>query len=461
MEDLADEGRIHPRYWALLLVAVVAALVVVCSALFAGTFRKFVPVTLTSDRSGLVMESGGKVKMRGVQVGRVAGVNGGGGGASLKLEIFPGQVRYIPANVEADIRATTAFGAKYVELIYPERPSPQRIAAGQILKSRNVSTEVNTVFEHLVGILHQVDPSRLNAALSAIADGLAGQGERIGQAITGTNEVLAAINPRMGTVRQDVRSFGRFSDAYSGAASDILGILDALTTTSATITAQASDLNTVLLSTIGLSNAGINLLGPNQRNLVDAINVLQPTTDLLLKYNPEYTCMLVGAKWSGDNGINDITGGNGKSVVTDSAILLGDDPYRFPENLPIVAAKGGPGGKPSCGSLPDASKDFPVRQLITNTGWGTGLDIRPNPGIGQPCWVDYFPVTRAVPQPPSIRRCLPGPAPGPDPGPGMPPYGAPWYGPGGVPLWPGVPPAPNPAAQPAAAPAPDTPPAVP
>lgn len=65
--------------------------------------------------------------------------------------------------------------------------------------------------------------------------------------------------------------------------------------------------------------------------------------------------------------------------------------------------------------MPDATHNFPVRQLVTNTGWGTGLDIRPNPGIGHPCWANYFPVTRAVPEPPSIRQCIPGPAIGPNP----------------------------------------------
>ncbi len=29
-----------------------------------------------------------------------------------------------------------------------------------------------------------------------------------------------------------------------------------------------------------------------------------------------------------------------------------------------MAAKGGPGGKPGCGSLPDATKNFPVRALV-------------------------------------------------------------------------------------------------
>ena len=52
-------------------------------------------------------------------------------------------------------------------------------------------------------------------------------------------------------------------------------------------------------------------------------------------------------------------GGNGKSVIMDAALLMGDDPYRYPDNLPIVNATGGPGGKPSCGSLPDISKNYP------------------------------------------------------------------------------------------------------
>ncbi len=85
------------------------------------------------------------------------------------------------------------------------------------------------------------------------------------------------------------------------------------------------------------------------------------------------------------------------------ASCWGNDPYRYPDNLPIVAAKGGPGGKPGCGSLPDASKNYPVRYLVTDTGWGTGLDVRPNPGIGHPWWINYFPVTRAVPEPPAIH----------------------------------------------------------
>jgi phospholipid/cholesterol/gamma-HCH transport system substrate-binding protein len=431
-------------WWALALFALIIAIVWVCSALFAGSFNGYVPVTLTSDRTGLVMEPGAKVKLRGVEVGRVAAVTGGAGTTSLKLDMFPDQMRHIPANVQADIKATTVFGAKYVDLTAPNDPTQKRLTAGAVLVSRNVSTEVNTVFENLVGLLGQIDVSKLNATLTALADGVRGQGERIGEATTDANQVLLAINPRMDTITADWRSFKGFSDAYATAAQDILSTLDATSTTSTTITDHAKDLDAFLLNAVGFSNSGIELLAPNKDNLVNAINGLQPTADLLMKYNPEYTCLLVGAKAYLDNGGYATTGGNGRSSVVDAGLLLGDDPYQYPENLPIVAAKGGPGGKPGCGSLPDVAKNFPVRYTVTNTGWGTGLDVRPNPGIGHPCWADYFPVTRAVPEPPSIRACLPGPAPGPIPYPGAPPYGAALYGADGTPLWPGVPPAPTP-----------------
>ncbi|MBB2772967.1 MULTISPECIES: MCE family protein [Mycolicibacterium] len=449
METLSVRHRVHPLWWTAALFGTVIGLVVVCSLTFAGAFRRDVPVMLTSDRSGLVMESGAKVKMRGVEVGRVAGIAGGGRTVGLKLELFPDQISRIPANVEAEISSTTAFGAKYVDLIYPDHPSPQRLNAGAVLKSRNVSTEVNTVFDNLVGLLEQIDVSKLSAVLTAVADGVRGQGERMGQATTDANQVLLAVNPRMDEVGANWVSFSNFSDAYSSAAQDILATLDAASVTSGTVTGHAKDLDALLLSSIGFTNSGIELIAPNRDNLVNGINILEPTTSLLLKYDPIYTCLLQGAKFALDNGAYESIGGNGRSVVQDVGLLLGDDPYRYPQNLPVVAAKGGPGGKPSCGSLPDVSKNFPVRYLVTDTGFGTGLDIRPNPGIGFPGWANYFPVTKAVPEPPRVRHPG-GPAPGPAPAyPGGAPYGAPLYGPGGTPLWPGVPPAPAPAPAPA------------
>jgi phospholipid/cholesterol/gamma-HCH transport system substrate-binding protein len=438
------ESRMRPGWWTLIFVTVMAVAVWLVAGLFDGSFRRYVPVTLTSDRSGLVMDTDAKVKLRGVQVGHVGSISGGGSAVKLKLEIDPKTINYIPANVEARIQSTTVFGAKYVELIYPTDPSSNHLAAGARLKSKNVTTEVNTVFENLVGVIKQIDPAKLNSVLSALADAVRGQGPAIGEATTDAHEVLVALNSRDKTIHADWRALKGFSDTYNVAAENILNFLSATSTTSTTITDHKKELDALLLDLTGFARSGVNLIGPSKDRLVHAINVLEPTANLLMKYNPEYTCLLTGAKVNLDTGLADYMGGaNGKSLIVDAALLLGDDPYRFPQNLPINAAKGGPGGRPGCGSLPDVAKNFPVRELITNTGWGTGLDWRPNPGIGFPGYANYFPVTKGTPQPPLIRYPG-GPAPGPTP-PWAPPYGAHEYGPDGTPLYPFLPPAPPPA----------------
>lgn len=448
------EHRVHAAWWTMALLAAIGLVLLIAGASFEGTFRSSVPVTVTANRSGLVMETGAKVMMRGVQVGHVTQINSGKGEAGLKVDIDSDQVRYIPSNVEAKIAVTTAFGGKFVDLIPPSNPSPKPLAPGAVLHSSNVTTEVNTVFENVVDLLKMVDPKKLNAVLTAVADAVRGRGQRIGEATTDLNQVLEAVNARSATLHQDWRSLTKFNETYNAAAEDITTILDAGATTSATVVSHQNALDTLLLNVVALSKSGTTLLGSSKDSFVTSVNNLEPTTNLLLQYNPEYTCLLQGATWFLDHGGESVWGGDGRSTVLDATLLLGNDPYIFPDNLPTVAAKGGPGGKPGCGSLPDPTKNFPVRQMITNTGWGTGVDIRPNPGIGRPCYASFFGATHPVSEPPQptldapasatsrrYRQCIPGPAPGPIPYPGAPPYGAPLYAAGRVPLWPGIAPA--------------------
>jgi phospholipid/cholesterol/gamma-HCH transport system substrate-binding protein len=447
-QERRRRGGIDPIWWAPVLVLVVVAVSTLTAMMFSGTLRTTVPLTVISDRAGLVMEDGAKVKLRGVQIGEVASVDAyadpaGTNLSKLRLKIAPNDFQYLPNNVEAEIKSSTAFGAKYVDLIVPsEGASSRRLAPGAVLHSRNVTVEVNTVFENLESIVRAIDPAKLNGVLSALADGFRDKGDRIGQAITEGNRALLAVNPKMPTVRRDWQLFGKTTQAYSDAAQDILATLDSFSTTSVTITKNKTALDEVLLSAIGFADSGVNTIGGNQPNLVSAINLVAPTFELLNKYSPTYTCTFQGAQWYLEHGGRDAMGGNGKSLMIDGGLLFGDDPYRYPANLPIVQAKGGPGGKPSCGSLPDASANFPVKYLVTDTGFGTGLDIRPNPGIGFPGFNNYFPYTKGTPQPPWIR--FPGPpAPGLAPAyPGQPPYGAPDYAGAATPPAPPAPPGP-------------------
>ena len=113
---------------SLVLVMVAAALVWLQ---FRGELASTTRVILLTSRAGLMMDPGSKVTYNGVQIGRVAAVNQVNDGtapqARLTLAVDPKYVELIPVNVDADVTASTIFGAKYVSLSTPKAPAPQRI----------------------------------------------------------------------------------------------------------------------------------------------------------------------------------------------------------------------------------------------------------------------------------------------------------------------------------------------
>lgn len=101
-------------------VLAIVAVVVFSVMMFRGGFGQTVPVTVVSERAGLVMNPEAKVKMRGVQVGQVQSIETRPDGkAVLHLAIDPDDLADIPGNVGVNITSTTVFGAKFVEFVNP------------------------------------------------------------------------------------------------------------------------------------------------------------------------------------------------------------------------------------------------------------------------------------------------------------------------------------------------------
>ena len=177
------------------MVAIVG-FVVLTTTLFAGSLRSYVPVTLTSDRSGLVMET-----RRQGQAARRAGRPGRPGhrrsatDVSLELEIDPDQIKYIPANVEAQIRATTAVRREVRRPGLPERPSPQRLAAGAVLQVRQRQHRGQHGVPERRRPARPGRPGQAECGAVRAGRGVRGQGETIGQATTDANQVLLGSQP--------------------------------------------------------------------------------------------------------------------------------------------------------------------------------------------------------------------------------------------------------------------------
>ncbi len=173
---------------AVALVLSLVAIVVAALTTFAGGFDTTVPVTVTSERAGLVMDPQAKVRLRGVEVGRVASMSHDGDTARINLDLDPDMLWMIPANAAVEIKSTTVFGAKNVNFLVPASPSNRSLEAGAVISADNVTVEFNTLFEHLSEVLQKLEPDKLNATLGAVSS--AGSAGSI--ASSGTSSMGAA-----------------------------------------------------------------------------------------------------------------------------------------------------------------------------------------------------------------------------------------------------------------------------
>ena len=133
MPDIKNR-RVAVRVAAAVLAALAAAAFLFTYLAYAAAFTTTATITVTSSRAGLVMDRDAKVKFLGSRSGKVEDVDYDGSDAQLTLAIRSDEMGRIPANAIVQIASTTVFGAKSVEFLPPEHPSPTN--SGQVRTCR-------------------------------------------------------------------------------------------------------------------------------------------------------------------------------------------------------------------------------------------------------------------------------------------------------------------------------------
>ncbi len=350
----------HRPIVGLVAVLALAGIVAAAVAMFNGRFVKTVPITVMTDRAGLLMDRGARVKLNGAQIGTVSHVSETTNGrAELKLAIEPARLSLVPENVHVEIGANTVFGAKSVEFIPPPDPSAVPLRAGQVLDSEHVTVEVNTIFENLNSVLSHIDPAKLNETLGAVSTAFSGRGETFGRSLTDFNAFLAEVEPSLPALSEELRTFPDVAAAYADSAPDLMSILANASRISQTLVEKQSDLDRFLVSAIGFAEIGNDVIGGNREQLTGLMHVLVPTTNLTNEYHEALTCALTGMTNFAFKPPAPVPG-----VYDSGALVLGIERYRYPQDLPKVAGTGGP----QCeGQLPLVFNHFPPK-VIADTG---------------------------------------------------------------------------------------------
>ena len=298
-----DSRREHVR----LLVAgvafltTIAVLIGLSIGIYNKAFDQVTMITVKADRAGLQLAKFGDVRLNGVLVGEVRGIDQDGQEASIRVALQPDVAERIPETAGVQILPTTLFGQKYLSFVMPQggagRGSGETLREGSVIPSSRVevNVELSRILAELFPLLRAVQPADLNMTLNALATALEGRGEQLGQTLEDLDAYLGDVTDLLPTLREDLVLLAEVADSYDVAAPDLLGALDNLTVTAKTVTEKRRELGVFFGDVSGLARTSTRVLADNEANLVRVGEVTAPVLELLATYSPQFPCLVRGA----------------------------------------------------------------------------------------------------------------------------------------------------------------------
>ncbi|HEY1571062.1 MAG TPA: MCE family protein [Pseudonocardiaceae bacterium] len=286
--------KIRRRAVGVVFLVVLALLVWLSIAIYDKQFTPVVNVMLDTGSAGNEMHPHAEVKLRGVVVGEVRQISSTGDGARLALAIQPDKVNRLPANVSAELLPTTLFGERYVDLVVPADPAPQRLTTGSVIgedRSRD-AIELQKVLSDLLPMLTAVQPQKLAVTLTAISTALQGRGTELGATLSQVNSYLSQFNPQLPRLDTDITALSKVANDYNSAAPDLVQALNDFSRTSQTVVAERNNLSTLYATLTGTSEDLTTFLTQNRTNIIRLDANALPTLRTLARYSAEFPCTL-------------------------------------------------------------------------------------------------------------------------------------------------------------------------
>jgi phospholipid/cholesterol/gamma-HCH transport system substrate-binding protein len=352
--------KMRRRLVGVVFLLLLSLLVWLSIAVYGKRFTSAAIVTLRTGSVGNEMHLHADVKLRGVVVGEVRQIAADGSGARLTLGIQPEMVRRLPANVSAQMLPTTLFGQRFVSLVLPAQPVPQRLTDGSVISQDRSSNaiELEQVLDSLQDLLTAVQPEKLSASLNAIAQALEGRGEQLGQTLVEIEAYLREFNRNLPTMNRDIRQLAQVTEDYANATPDILQSLRDFAINSQTIVDQRDNLNALYSTLTGASQDFETFLRENRGTIIRLSADSRSTLQLLARYAPEFPCTLRVLREFipvVDKALGKGTKEPGLHVNV--TVLPAKDRYLPGRDRPVFRAKGGP----QCPQIPFRGAGTPLR----------------------------------------------------------------------------------------------------
>lgn len=343
--------RSKGKVYAILLVLLIFGVGGLSAAAYNHAFDGTVPVTVQADRAGLQMHTGNRVKIRGVDLGRVTAVklNDDQKSVDITLGVDPDLLKEIPDNATVSLEQLSAFGNKAIQISFPAQASGQFLHSGSVIAASHVSTEINSTFDEFMTLLTEIKPSKLNSVLGGLANTFQDNGDAIGSTITQANAYLKKFNPLLPTLQRDWGSAAGFSDVYAGAGNSIADTIGNAGVIAKTLSDKHDDFDHTLKRVSVVGNEINDWFSDNGEPLTKMLKSFRPLTSLLDEYSPEITCFVDGMAVVNDR-MREAFNESGAEFEVNLVQPGATEIYHYPEDLPTLGP--GPEKGPNCRGLP-------------------------------------------------------------------------------------------------------------
>jgi phospholipid/cholesterol/gamma-HCH transport system substrate-binding protein len=353
------------RLFGVAFVLLLAAAVSLSVLTYRKAFTSVTWVTLTADHTGLQLNDGADVKLRGVVVGDVRSIVTDGRQATLRLALDPRQAKLIPSNVTARMLPKTLFGERYVALQVPTDASTTPLHDGSVIGQDRTSAavELGRVLDDTLPLLRAIQPDKLAATLGALATALDARGDQFGSDTVSLGRYLAALNEQMPAIQADIRKLASVLSTYDGALPDLLAILRNVTVTATTVTEQRDQLAAFLADTADFADSADEFLDRYGGRVIQLGQVSAPVLELLAAYAPEYPCLLQGLVTLQPRADQVFSGGHMHITIE---ATRGNGGYVPGRDAPVYGAHNGP----HCYNLPHPT--VPAAEANVTDGYDRG-----------------------------------------------------------------------------------------
>ncbi len=247
----------------------IAGVITVVLAYGQGAYAKGYEVTAVFPTSsqGLFTDGGSAVKLRGVNVGEVSGIELLDDGRAEVTLFIDDHVR-VPDTAVASIEPLSIFGPKFVR-IDPgehEQAGPFLDDGGEIERTRT-QRELTDILATTTELFEHVDPLDIVAVVDAIAEGTSGLGPQIGRTIDATSALAAVAADHDADIRGFLGDLALLSGTFAAHGDDIVTIGEDVEVLLDAALADPDGLDRLLQATTEISSRFARLLRDNEGQL--------------------------------------------------------------------------------------------------------------------------------------------------------------------------------------------------